>query len=297
MDSSMIAPLDFLNDPSPSAASSPQCLRTTVTEGSKERSSAGFLAIKTNADSNEVKFQGPEAWLHVYDLNGTKGANNKLQPLGLGLFHAGLEIYGVEWSFGGTLLRPGEPPVTGIHPMQPRSCPGAIYRESSSLGAIPLTAEEVWQILVGLAAGWLGTSYHPLKRNCLNFCSEFSIALQLQDVPGWVGRLAVAADYVLSPVLGVLDTFHLLKYLDVPGEPVSSQEESRGHRLAVTSEAQCDVVWDVALQGERASALERAVVHDFVEQFGWANGQMMAEYVLWEEQMEQKRSQSLLEFL
>lgn len=31
--------------------------------------------------------------------------------------------------------------------------------------------------------------------------------------------------------------------------------------------------------------------------FGWANGQMMAEYVLWEEQMEQKRLQSLLEFL
>lgn len=26
----------------------------------------------------------------------------------------------LRWSFGGTLLRPGEPPVTGIHPMQPR---------------------------------------------------------------------------------------------------------------------------------------------------------------------------------
>ena len=36
--------------------------------------------------------------------------------------------------------------------------------------------------------------------------------------------LVQSKDYVLSPVLGVLDTFHLLKYLDVPGEPVSSQE-------------------------------------------------------------------------
>ena len=103
-----------------------------------------------------------------------------------------------------------------------RSCPGAIYRESISLGAIPLTAEaiwvnlstsnlhrrhrlekctedpnhqttpalyilwcmyqkgmqlnsgpqEVWQILVGLAAGWLGTSYHPLKRGLAAFGME-----------------------------------------------------------------------------------------------------------------------------
>lgn len=36
--------------------------------------------------------------------------------------------------------------------------------------------------------------------------------------------LVQSKDYALSPVLGVLDTFHLLKYLDVPGEPVSSQE-------------------------------------------------------------------------
>lgn len=118
-----------------------------------------------------------------------------------------------------------------------------IWQRCTRIGVSkPSGLQEVWQILVGLAAGWLGTSYHPLKRgsvafgmelgglkmpagldlseffqnhewyvivirylnvswmlfakiwgNCLNFCSEFSIALQLQDVPGWVGRLAVAA--------------------------------------------------------------------------------------------------------
>ena len=86
-----------------------------------------------------------------------------------------------------------------------RSCPGATYRESISLGAVPHSAEagitfastwfsnsfhlfcgcvlfvfplafalflflflwskEVWQILLKLAVQWLATAYHPLKRH------------------------------------------------------------------------------------------------------------------------------------
>lgn len=36
----------------------------------------------------------------------------------------------------------------------------------------PSGPQEVWQILVGLAAGWLGTSYHPLKRGSAAFGME-----------------------------------------------------------------------------------------------------------------------------
>ena len=73
-----------------------------------------------------------------------QGANDRLQPLGLGLFHAGVEVYGIEplgpsksrfgvhflmalrplqtslrWSFGGTMTEP-EIPFTGIVAVKPR---------------------------------------------------------------------------------------------------------------------------------------------------------------------------------
>lgn len=300
--SGMIAPLDFfLTDRAPSAASSPSRLRTTVTEWPKEMDSPGCCAIATLADmetNSKVNFQGPEAWLHVYDLNGTEGTNNTLHPLGLGLFHAGLEVYGVEWSFGGAFVPPGHLPVTGIHSMPPRSCPGATYRESISLGAVPHSAEEVWQILLELAVQWLATAYHPLKRNCLNFCSEFATALELQDVPSWVGRLALAADIILSPVLGLLETFNILPSLDRASiNVVLAEQDARKRQLAVTSEAPCDTTCDLVPQNEHSpTAIETAVVQDFFEQFAWANTKMAAEHRLWEEQLEQKRLQSLLAF-
>eukprot|EP00435_Cladocopium_sp_Y103_P074026 s469_g46.t1 len=250
--SGMIAPLDFfLTDRAPSAASSPSRLRTTVTEWPKEMDSPGCCAIATLADmetNSKVNFQGPEAWLHVYDLNGTEGTNNTLHPLGLGLFHAGLE--------------------------------------------------EVWQILLELAVQWLATAYHPLKRNCLNFCSEFATALELQDVPSWVGRLALAADIILSPVLGLLETFNILPSLDRASiNVVLAEQDARKRQLAVTSEAPCDTTCDLVPQNEHSpTAIETAVVQDFFEQFAWANTKMAAEHRLWEEQLEQKRLQSLLAF-
>eukprot|EP00438_Fugacium_kawagutii_P014226 Skav210335 [mRNA] locus=scaffold4443:88699:91857:- [translate_table: standard] len=148
-----------------------------------------------------------------------------------------------------------------------KGCPGATYRESVSLG------------------------------NCLNFCAEFSTALQLQDVPSWVGRLALAADFLLSPVLGILDSFNVLSYLDAaPAEAISADEDVRERQLAVT-EAQCDVC-DIALSSEHSpSAVENAVMLDFVEQFEWANAHMTSEHCDWEEQVEQKRIESLLAFL
>lgn len=302
--SGMIAPLDFFATDSAPSAASPSRLRTTVTEWPKEMDSPGCCAIASIADAetnSKVKFQGPEAWLHVYDLNGTKGANNTLHPLGLGLFHAGLEVYGVEWSFGGALMPPGHLPVTGIHSMPPRSCPGATYRESISLGAVPHSAEEVWQILLKLAVQWLATAYHPLKRNCLNFCSEFATALAVQDVPSWVGRLALAADILLSPVVGVLDAFNALGSLDAaPVDAVLADEDARQRQLPVTSEAcdtTCDLVPVLPENEQSPSAIETAVVQDFFEQFDWANTQMAAEHRLWEEQLEQKRLQCLLAFL
>ncbi|CAK9058733.1 unnamed protein product [Durusdinium trenchii] len=294
----MIAPLDlFMSTSSPSAStpSTPR-LRTTVMEP-KERD--GFLAIAGDDRGTRLEFEGPEAWLHVYDLNGTEVANNTLHPLGLGLFHAGLEVYGVEWSFGGCPLPPGALPYTGVSPMRPRSCPCATYRESVSLGPIPISAQEVWQILVKLAARWLSHEYHPLKRNCLDFCSEFSRALRLQEVPGWLGRLASAADFLLSPVLTVLDAFHLLR--DAPEALVRDEAlpDWRDETSSQDAEAEAHCNWLTLSEGaSRAwTSLETEVVLDFQEQSGWAGVEMKACHIQWEKELEEKRQQSLLAFL
>ncbi len=47
-----------------------------------------------------------------------------------------------------------------------------MYQKGMQLNSGP---QEVWQILVGLAAGWLGTSYHPLKRGLAAFGMELGI--------------------------------------------------------------------------------------------------------------------------
>lgn len=150
-----------------------------------------------------------------------------------------------------------------------------------------------------VGSAWLATAYHPLKRNCLNFCSEFATALALQDVPSWVGRLALAADMLLSPVLGVLDAFNVLGSLDAaPVDAVLTDEDARQRHLAVTAEVQCDTRDLMLPENEQSpSAIETAVVQDFFEQFDWAKTQMAAEHRLWEEQLEQKRLQCLLAFL
>lgn len=65
-------------------------------------------------------------FLNVYDLH---PGNDYLYSVGLGAYHSGVEVYGVEYSFGSG---------GGVFPGEPRNAPGAKFRESIRLGEVSM---------------------------------------------------------------------------------------------------------------------------------------------------------------
>lgn len=138
---------------------------------------------------------GPFVRLNVYDLadigmcvdlSGALSSLNK-HTLGLwevGIFHAGVEIAGVEYSFG--YCEYG----TGVYACEPRQAGGARFRTSIKMGRAKFTARMVDARLARLASTWAGSSYSLIHRNCCHFCDALCVSLGVGRVPAWVNGLA-----------------------------------------------------------------------------------------------------------
>jgi len=131
----------------------------------------------------------PTVTLHIYDVGRSEGVetvNKLLRHVGTGAFHAAVEIYGMEWSFGGT--RAG----SGVFSCPPKQCGRHHYRESLPLGQTNLYPAQVEMILGLLQQAWQGPDYDLLLHNCCHFSAAFADALAVQPVPKWVTNLAGA---------------------------------------------------------------------------------------------------------
>merc|ERR1719460_2055247 len=132
--------------------------------------------------------------LHVYDVSKDEkiGSINRWlaprsSPLKFGgVFHAGVEVYGLEWAYGYTNCDTHP----GIHSTLPMSHTSHTYRQSVLLGPTTLTAEEVAELISEMAEEWLGTEYDLLHRNCCTFADTFARCLLVRRIPRWVHRLA-----------------------------------------------------------------------------------------------------------
>lgn len=153
---------------------------------------------KPHANSTDAQFAvvSPETvFLNIYDLGDTgviQNLNVILKPLGSGAFHAAVQLYGREWSFGG--LSPGDAPEqgdeTGIWSCTPQACKQHSFREAVAVGATSLSPTDVLTILGEIADQWPMNSYDLLRRNCCHFCDEFCHLLGLGPLPEWVLNLA-----------------------------------------------------------------------------------------------------------
>eukprot|EP00439_Symbiodinium_sp_Y106_P078516 s1339_g17.t1 len=130
---------------------------------------------------------GREVLVHVYELVEFVRINqifaSEMMPIG-GALHAGVEVYGREWSYGGA---PGR--RTGVVCEVPRTNRKHRYRETISLGTTRLSASEVALVIGDLIEKWLGEDYHWLHRNCLAFANEFCRKLGVGNIPAWIDRL------------------------------------------------------------------------------------------------------------
>ncbi|KAF5749659.1 hypothetical protein HS088_TW04G01632 [Tripterygium wilfordii] len=137
-------------------------------------SSTKYENIENSSDTQVV--------LNVYDLT---PINNYTYWFGLGIYHSGIEVHGKEYGFGAHDF-----PVSGVFEVEPRSCPGFIYRCSITLGRINMSPSEFRMFIENTASEYHGDTYHLISKNCNHFTDDISLRLTERRVPGWVNRLA-----------------------------------------------------------------------------------------------------------
>ncbi|KAG6792121.1 hypothetical protein POTOM_001264 [Populus tomentosa] len=121
-------------------------------------------------------------YLNIYDLT---PINNYLYWFGLGIFHSGIEVHGMEYGFGAH-----EYPTSGVFEVEPRSCPGFIFRRSVLLGSTNMSRSEFRSFIEHLSTKYHGDTYHLIAKNCNHFTDEACKRLTGKPIPGWVNRMA-----------------------------------------------------------------------------------------------------------
>jgi len=149
-----------------------------------------------------------EVTLHIYDVAGMASAqklNGVFRAFGMGVFHAGVEVFNQEWSFGSADNEDG----SGVFNCVPRSCEAHVYREAVPMGRTTLTESQVYSLLSVLAGEWPALDYDVLRHNCCHFSDELCRRLGVGPMPAWVRNLASAGaaldDTRLAAASGVSD--------------------------------------------------------------------------------------------
>lgn len=155
---------------------------------------------------------GIDVWLHVYDLGAfSKYFMNSWLP-SQGAYHVGIEVLGVEWCFQGRVQTAAEKEkdLSGINFHLPKSHPRHHYRESVWLGKSPWQRNDVRRFFMELDRDWTVSSYHFLRRNCVDFAEYVHRKLET-PVPfpawcrgcskGWLQMTPLAATRMISPAI------------------------------------------------------------------------------------------------
>ena len=120
--------------------------------------------------------------VNVYDLN---DANEYLIHVGLGFYHSGVEIHGVEYTFSNG----------GVQRHAPRAAQ-APFRVPVRMGTIKMSSTDVDRVVSDLSS----TSFRPgtydlRSKNCNHFAEALCVALLQESPPGWINRVACIGNY------------------------------------------------------------------------------------------------------
>ena len=118
--------------------------------------------------------------LNVYDLPNAARTNAMLNTLGIGLYHSGVEINSVEYSFS----------AGGISRTTPRLPEFGVFKESIVIGRFTGSLNDVYLQIDRLRGTFRQGSYDLLLLNCNSFSDALCFALVDQHIPEWVNRAA-----------------------------------------------------------------------------------------------------------
>jgi len=138
--------------------------------------------------------RGFDVLLHVYDIGPvSKWILNSwsAHESGLGAFHCGIEVLGIEWSFQAMMDCGDSDDMTGVVCHKPKSHPRHVYRESVDLGQSKLSANEICNVLASLERAWPARTYHFLSHNCTDFAEALASNLEAPlQFPDWAHGMA-----------------------------------------------------------------------------------------------------------
>ncbi|KAL2469394.1 PPPDE putative thiol peptidase family protein [Forsythia ovata] len=117
-------------------------------------------------------------YLNVYDLT---LVNGYFYWAGVGVFHSGVEVHGVEYAFGAH-----DYPSSGVFEIEPRQCPGFKFRKSILMGTTYLNPNEIKEFMERQTANYNGDTYHLIVKNCNHFCEDICYKLTGNRIPKWV---------------------------------------------------------------------------------------------------------------
>lgn len=122
-----------------------------------------------------------QVFLNVYDLS---PENSYLYSIGFGAYHSGLEINGVEYTFGSG-------GVFSHAPKEAEMDGQCKFRERILLGETQLSSSKIEEQLAHITQQFPGNSYDVVHKNCNHFTEAFSRSIFNKSVqPGWVNRSA-----------------------------------------------------------------------------------------------------------
>ncbi|CAK9142817.1 unnamed protein product [Ilex paraguariensis] len=147
----------------------------------RSKSTPRFCLFPKTKSAGQAPGNTP-VYLNVYDLTPTNGY---VYWAGLGIFHSGVEVHGVEYAFGAH-----DYPSSGVFEVEPRQCPGFKFRKSIFIGTTCLDPVQVREFMECQAASYNGDTYHLIIKNCNHFCKDICYKLTGKPIPKWVNRLA-----------------------------------------------------------------------------------------------------------
>ncbi|CAL9091868.1 unnamed protein product [Musa textilis] len=101
-------------------------------------------------------------------------------------------IHGLEYGFGAHDF-----PTSGVFEVEPKTCPGFLYRCSILLGHTTMPPAEFRTFIESIATEYHGDTYHLISKNCNHFTDDVSKRLTGKPIPQWVNRLAGLGNLVL----------------------------------------------------------------------------------------------------
>lgn len=155
--------------------------------------------------------------------------------MGMGIYHSGVEMFGVEYCFNG-----GDTSSTGVCSQVPHVAPPGSdwkYDKTVDLGPINCNKDAAMRMLEETKKDFAANTYHLVARNCNNFSGCIAERLGC-SVPTWLNRAAEMGrgfmnvpPNVVAANLQTSQRTEELKKVAAAGTSVAFQK-SKGHKLA-----------------------------------------------------------------